>query len=140
MIEGLQETIGGVGESVITFVTEKPIQTATIGVGVLGVTALGAALIIKAKKNKVKRKVKRTRRGRSRDRKFISKQKHEIRRIRKRKPAKIYKKKGKFWSRKPLKRSKKARRGIHYTKKGQPYIILRSGKARFIKKTKRRTR
>lgn len=27
---------------------------------------------------------------------------------------------------------------IKYTKRGQPYIILKSGKARFLKKTKRR--
>ena len=41
-----------------------------------------------------------------------------------------------------IRRKKKVsrRKGIHYTKKGQPYIILKSGKARFVKKTKRRAR
>jgi len=34
-------------------------------------------------------------------------------------------------------RKVKNRKGIHYTKKGQPYKILASGKARFIKKKKR---
>jgi hypothetical protein len=31
-------------------------------------------------------------------------------------------------------------KGIHYTKKGQPYKILANGRARFIKKTKRRNK
>jgi len=41
-------------------------------------------------------------------------------------------------NRKRKKKSHSRRKGgIHYTKKGQPYIILSSGKARFVKKKRR---
>ena len=139
-IEGLKETAIGIGEDVKTFVAEKPLTTLAVGVGVVGVTALGVAVATRNKKVAKKKKKtirKRTTRGRSRDRKFISKQKHEIKRRRKR-PAKIYKKKGKYTSRIPLRKSKrttKKRVGkIYMTKNGQPYKIMASGKARFIKK------
>ncbi|GAI22734.1 unnamed protein product, partial [marine sediment metagenome] len=59
------------------------------------------------------------------DRARISKQKHEV----------AYQKR-----KKKLKRSGSKKRvgKIYYTKKGQPYKILRSGKAMFIKKSKGR--
>lgn len=132
MLEGLQNVL----EETKVFISEKPLQTAAIGVAAVG-TGVGIVLLSAKKKNKVKRK---TKRGRRRDIKFISRQKHEIRRRRKRKPAKIYKKKGKYWSRKPLRKNKKRTGKTYYTKKGQPYKILASGKARFIKKTKGRKR
>lgn len=72
----------------------------------------------------------RSRSGRSRDRKFISRQKHERAYVKKHgaRGRKRYK----------TKRSKSSsRRGIHFTKNGQPYKILPSGKARFIKRSKR---
>ena len=148
MIDGLQDTLAGIGETIKSFVGEKPVASALIGAGVVGTTALGGVALAKTRrktKRKTKRKAKKkTKRGTRRDRKFISKEKHEATRRRKR-PAKIYKKKGLYYSRKPLrkarKRTSKKRVGkTYYTKKGQPYKILASGKARFIKKTKRRTR
>jgi len=136
VLDGLSSGVGGIAQDVKTFISEKPVTSAGIGVGVLGVSTLG---VIKATKRKKKKT--RTKRGRSRDRKFISKQKHEVKRKRKR-PAKIYKKKGVYTSRRPLKRAgkktKKRVGKVYYTKRGQPYKILSSGKARFIKGKRRK--
>lgn len=104
---------------------------------VAGVTALGVGGVVLAKTIGKKRKArkKKTSRGRSRDRKFISKQKHEKAYVRRKK------KKGKKITRKRYKtRSKKTKKKvgkIYYTKKGQPYKILSSGKARFIRGKRR---
>lgn len=137
MLDGLSNVFGSIGEDVKGFVTERPLVAAGIGVGVLGTAGLVAGVI---KRKGARKKRKKTTRGRSRDRKFISKQKHEIKRKRKKKPAKIYKKKGTFLRRKPLKRagSKKRVGKTYYTKKGQPYKIMASGKARFIKGRRKR--
>lgn len=100
------------------------IGTIAIGAGVAAVGAgvLGAALIGSNRKKKAS-----TKRGRARDRKYVSKQKHE-RNYKRKTPGKRYK------SRKSKRTSRK---GIKYTKNGQPYIILASGKARFIKGKRR---
>ncbi len=135
-ISGLQETFGAIGEDIKTFVIEKPLATIGIGAGALGITALGVGLVTRKKKKKAKKKAKKkTKKGRSKDWRYASKQKHEraYRRRRKKLGKKSYQKKYKKRS-----KSKKRTGKIYYTKKGQPYIILRSGKAKFIKKTKRR--
>lgn len=131
-LSGLSETFGGIVEDVKSFVVEKPFATAAIGAGIVTAAALGTALVIK-KKAKVnsKKKKKRTKKGRRRDWRFASKQKHEV----------AYRKRRKKLGRKSYqKKYKTAKRvgKIYYTKKGQPYKILASGKARFIKKTKGR--
>lgn len=103
-----------------------------IGAGVVGIGAgLGAAALIgsatkkKTRKSSSRRKrIKHTKRGLAQDRKRRSKQKWEVA----------------YQKRKRKHHSSKRRKGIHYTKKGQPYIIMASGKARFVKKTKRRAR
>lgn len=107
---------------------ENPIISAVAGgVGGLGVgLAIGSALGSGSSSSK---KRKKSRSGRARDRRFKSKQKHEQRYKRKR-PYKVYKKKGTFSDRK----KSKSRRGIHYTKNGQPYKIMSNGRARFIKR------
>ena len=124
----------GVGE-VTEFISAHPVETA-IGAGVVTVGGALAVAAIVGKASKTKARRASTKRGRKRDARFKSKQKHERRYKRKRK-YKVYGKKG--WIN-PKKKHSKSKRGIHYTKKGQPYKILASGKARFIKKTKRRTR
>lgn len=91
------------------------------GVAAIGGGLVGAALVGTSRKKK-------TSRGRKRDRKFISKQKHE-RRYKRKTKGKRYKSK----KRKSSTRSK----GVKYTKNGQPYIILSSGKAKFIKGKRR---
>jgi len=130
VLDSLQDDITG-------FVTEHPIATAA-GVGVVSVgtgLAVGAALGSGTKK---KTRKSRTKHGRSRDSRFKSKQKHEQKYKRKRK-YKIYGKRGWIHPKKSKRRSK-SKRGIHYTKKGQPYKIMSNGRARFIKKTRRRKR
>ncbi|GAI19039.1 unnamed protein product, partial [marine sediment metagenome] len=80
-MDGLQDIFIKVGEDVQTFITEKPLITAGIGVAALGATALGVAAVVKRKKKRAAR----VKRGRSRDRKFISKEKHEQAYIRRKK-------------------------------------------------------
>lgn len=140
MLEGLQSVIGGIGEDVKQFVTEKPLQTATLAYGSLGAAALGVGIVGMVKKRKktvkrAKKKIKKkTKKGRARDIKFRSKQKHE-RRYKRKRPYKVYGKKG--WIKPKSKSKSKKRTGkIYHTKHGQPYKILASGKARFIKRRK----
>ncbi|MBA7684112.1 hypothetical protein ES703_92502 [subsurface metagenome] len=92
----------------------------------------GTAPTIVAKRRKKAKARVRTKKGRARDWRFISKQKHE----------KAYQKRRKKLGKKTYGRKYKTKKraGIHYTKKGQPYKILASGKARFIKKSKGRGR
>lgn len=121
---------------VLGFVQENALPLA-IGGAVLGVGAgvATAAALGSASKSKTRRS-----RGRSRDRKFKSKQKHEQRYKRKRK-YKVYKRKG-YVNPNGRKKSSKARRGskkVYYARKtGQPYILLASGKAKFIKGKRRK--
>lgn len=97
----------------------------TVGAAVLGVTAVGIGAGIVAA---VKRKKKN---GRKRRRK------KEARRRRKRKGKKV---KHRTSPRGKLTRHRhRGTKQIHYTKNRQPYIILASGKARFIKKSSART-
>lgn len=131
MVEGLQTTLGGIGEDVETFVTEKPLATAAIGAGIVAAGAGVALVAASGKKNKKKT----TKRGRKRDRIFKSKQKHE-RRYKRKKKYKVYGKKGYI---KPKKSNSKRRGKVYYAKKtGQPYILLSSGKAKFIKGKRRK--
>lgn len=95
------------------------------GVGVVGGAVIGsvvtASIISSKRKKSSKRKSTKSRSGRARDRKFSSREKHE-QRYKRKTPGKRYK------------THKKSRKGIHYTKKGQPYRILANGRARFVKK------
>jgi len=116
-------------EDAVGLAKANPVTTA-IGAGVVAVGAgVGAAALIGSAS---KRKTRKSR-GRSRDRRFISKQKHEKAYVKKhgRRGRKVYKSK---------KMKSSRRRGkIHYARKtGQPYIILASGKAKFIKGKRRK--
>jgi len=131
-LDTLQDGVStGIGE-IVEFVGEHPVGVA---IGAVSTVAVGAGIValgVAASKSKAKKK---TSKGRKRDRIFRSKQKHEQRYKRKRK----YKKYGhKGWIH-PKKRKGSSRRSgkVKYTKNGQPYIILRSGKARFIKRKRR---
>lgn len=137
-VSGVSQQIGSAQE----FVRKHPVTSAvTVGGGALA--GAGIVQIIRkarkktskakasSKKPRRKSKSKRkkyfghTKRGWKLDRAKRSKEKHELAYQRR-------KRKGKT--------SKKRIGKIYYTKKGQPYKIMASGKARFIKKTKRRTR
>jgi len=89
------------------------------------VGAVAVAGVVATRSSKKRKKITHTRRGLKQDRKRKSKQPWEV----------------SYRKRKRKKRKSKRRRGVHYTKKGQAYIILKSGKARFVKgKRKRRKR
>jgi len=100
---------------------------AVIGSAVVGAVAVGVASrksSTKRRKSKSSKKITHTKRGLKQDRKRRSKQKWEV----------AYQKRKRSKSRK----KSKSKRGVHYTKNGQPYKIMSNGRARFIKKTKRR--
>lgn len=135
MLEGLSSAIGSVGEDVKTFVQEKPIGAAALGAVAIGGTALGVAAVVRkkrkkkkvAKKKKVKRKVKKKRKLKFGSpawrKKYIKKKKRKI---------------SPKYARTAGKRKDTSTRRIRMTKHGQPYVILKSGKARFIKKSSAR--
>jgi hypothetical protein len=107
-----------------------------ISVGIAGVTGAvaGAVGTVAVSSISRRKKSRRKKSGRSRDRRFKSKQKHEQRYKRKKK-YKIYKQKG--YSRDVNHRHRKGK--VYYARKtGQPYIILPSGKAKFIKGKRRK--
>lgn len=124
---GITSFIGGIGETI----TEHPISTAVLGTAALGGATLGAVSLLKSSS---KKRMSKTKRGRKRDKIFKSKQKHEKRYVRKRRYKK-YGKKGWIYP----KKSGKRRGKVYYARKtGQPYIILASGKAKFIKGKRRK--
>ena len=121
-LNSLQNGIIGISTDIKEFVGTPlgaAIGGATAG-AVIGGTVVGIASRNKTSTSSTSRKRKKishTKRGWKQDRKRRSKQKWEV----------AYQKR---------KRSKKSRskKGIHYTKNGQPYKILASGKARFVKR------
>jgi hypothetical protein len=134
-INSLTEQIGDVANRSFEIASANPIGTAVgsaIGGAVVGGTVVG--LVVSSSKKRSKSRGKRKGSRRSRDRLFKSKQKHERRYKRKRK-YKVYGRKGYI----NPKHSSKRRGKVHYAKKtGQPYIILASGKAKFIKGKRRK--
>ena len=124
-LEGIQDGIVGAYSEMSGVIRENP--TAAIGGAVIGSAIIGTAIggVIAAKKKTTKttrkkhRKITHTKRGWAQDRKRRSKQKWEV----------AYQKR---------KKKSKSRKGVHYTKNGQPYILLKNGKARFIKGKRKR--
>lgn len=113
--------------NVTNLIKENPLAAAGAAVGTAAVVGGGIAAI------SASRKKRRSRSGRARDRRFKSKQKHEQRYKRKRKYRKY---KSKKWHRDTRMRGS---RKIYYARKtGQPYIILPSGRAKFIKGKRRK--
>lgn len=121
----------GIINDVVGLIKENPISSA-IGAGVIGAGAgLGTAAVIgavtkgKTTKSATKRKrITHTRRGWSQDRRLRSKQKWEL----------AYQRKKRKKNRHSKKRSKRRSGKVYKTKNGQPYILMKSGKARFIKR------
>lgn len=135
VLEGLTNAAAKIGEDVKTFIVEKPIASAVIGSGV-GAAVVGGGILLASKTSSNKKA--RTKKGRSRDKKFKSKQKHEQRYKRKRK-YKVYGKKGYINPKKKHSHSKRNGKKIYYAKKtGQPYILKANGQARFIKGKRRK--
>lgn len=120
---GVLESVTSAAQGVKDFVTDN--KAVVLGTAALaGVAVAGTAVAVGLSGRK-----KRSKRSYKQDRARVSKQPWE-QAYQKRKRAKARKKK------KGKRRG--SRRGVHYTKNGQPYIILKSGKARFVKKGRRR--
>lgn len=137
MLHGLSEFFGGIGEDIKSFVSEKPVGAAVIGSVAVGATTLGIVKAVKKRRKAKKKSKKSTKRKAGR--------KCKGRKLKFGSPAwrKKYIKKGKkrrspSYARTAGKGKDTSTKRIRMTKKGQPYIILRSGKARFIKKSSAR--
>lgn len=126
-------------EGIKSEIMEHPITSVGIasGAGVISGGIAGTLVTSRSSSNRKRRKksYKKTSRGRKRDRMFKSKQKHEQRYKRKKK-YKVYGKKGYQYPKRRKSSSKKRVGKIYKTKNGQPYKILASGKAKFIKRRK----
>jgi len=145
MINGLQEGLAGLREDISGFITEQPLKSAAVGLGGAGLitgAVLGGGAIIKAvkkKRKKTKKKVRKRARPvrKARRRKAGSYRKKRLT-VRQRYVRRIKKRKGRQSPYTAGARRDRSTRRIRHTKNGQPYIILRSGKARFIKKSSAR--
>jgi len=117
-INGIENAFeGALGNPLLTAIGGAVVGSAVAGTLVYGITSSKA----KSRKSSSKRKSKKithTSRGWAQDRKRRSRQKWEVR----------------YWKKHHGKKSRKSRKGVYHTKNGQPYIILASGKAKFIKK------
>lgn len=112
-LNNLQDGVQGITSDVGGFIKENPLATA-VGAGVVGAgVGVGVAALVGSSSKKTTRK-----------------------KSRKSNKRKTKKKKSK--QKKPYTAGKnrdRSRKRIRYTKNNQPYILLRSGKARFIKKS-----
>jgi len=120
---GLNDGIQGITDGIDAFIDNN---TAAVvgGAAAIGVASgIGIGALIGSSSNGSKRRKRtHTKRGWKQDRKRFNKsQKWEV----------AYRKRKRKAKHSKRSRSKK---GIHYTKKGQPYKILANGRARFIKK------
>lgn len=134
-LDSLTQAIGDLKNDALGFIGANPTATA-VGAGAAGVAIggtvgaiVGATVAKRKSKSRSKssrkrsrkhKRIRHTRRGWAQDRRRRSKQKWEV----------AYRRRKKHRS--------KSRKGIHYTKNGQPYKILASGKARFIKRRSKR--
>jgi len=119
---GINNLIEGVTEAISNNPTAATLGGVAVGtaLGVGGTLAVGAL----TKKRTKKRRSSKSRRKHPRHQKIH--QHYGLREVRIKKR-----------SRKHHKSHSRRKGGVHYTKNGQPYIILSSGKAKFIKKKRR---
>lgn len=102
------------GTSIADYAKSKPMAASGIAIGATGAAVLATTAIVKRKKRKSKSYSK-ARKSKSR-----SKKRSKSRKAR--------------YARTAGKRKDRSHKRIRMTKSGQPYIILKSGKARFISK------
>lgn len=118
-IQTLQTGLNKLQNGLSTLIANNPIASVGVaaGSGLIAGGVLGST-ITKKKKKKSKSKTKRSK-------KRTSKLKYRNKR----------KKSGRKTPRTAGKRKDRSSKRIRYTKKGQPYVLMKSGKARFIKKS-----
>jgi len=122
VISKSKSTIGLVSE----FVRTNPVVSG--GAVALGGTALATGLVVAAK-SRAKKKT-----SKSKTKKTTKKKRKKVKQTKRRK----YTKGGRRIRRTPHtagKRKDRSTKRIRYTKNGQPYVLTRSGKAKFIKKS-----
>jgi len=110
-LDSSKNSIIGGGKDVFASITTNPIQSAVIGSGVVLGGAVLATSLIKKRKKKAKNRNRRKRTNRHRS------------------------KRKRYTPHTAGKGKDRSHKRIRYTKKGQPYVIMASGKARFIKKS-----
>lgn len=106
--------------AVIELIKEHPIAT-TVAAGTVGAAVIGGTAFAVARSRSSKSK------------KSSKKKTKKTTKKRKRKTKK--KRRGRYTPHTAGKGKDRSTRRIRYTKKGQPYVIMKSGKARFIKKS-----
>jgi hypothetical protein len=129
---GLTAVLGKV-EGLISDNTATALGAVAVG-SVIGGAVIGSVISSKnktsasskKKSRKSRGKIIHTKRGWKQDRKRRSKQKWEVAYQKRKRRKKYHSHIGRH-----------SKKGIHYTKNGQPYKIMANGRARFIKKTKR---
>lgn len=125
-LESLTRQIGILTGKIKGFISEKPLQAATaLGAGIIIPTSLGIVALRRKKRGKRRRKKEKRRRRKSQGRRKVSRGRH-LHKVSRRGKARRHTHRG--------------TKQIHFTKNGQPYILLSSGKARFIKRTSVRRR
>lgn len=112
--------MGVIGSS-IDFIKEHPIGSAIIGGGTAVAIGATAVAVSRARSSKSKTTRKKTTKKTTK-RKSKRKKTNKSKRVRR-------------TPRTAGKGKDRSTRRIRYTKKGQPYVIMKSGKARFIKKS-----
>lgn len=109
-------------------IVAKPGTAAAIAGGTVLAIGAGTALAVAgSRKKKSTRKKTRSRRKRKKTKKKLTARQKYVRKIKKRK--------GRQSPYTAGARKDRSRRRIRYTKNGQPYVLMASGKARFIKKS-----
>lgn len=125
VLDSLQEGISNLVTNATNVLTEN--KEAVIG-ATIGAATIGAGVgIVAAVKKRKKAKKKTTKRK--------SKSKSKYKRRSKRGKHRTGRRKGRRTPRTAGKGRDRSTKRIRYTKKGQPYVILKSGKARFVKKS-----
>jgi len=118
-------------KNVRQFIEDNPYESAAIGAVAAGGVALGGVVIGSAISKKTKKKTRKS----SSKKKSTKRTKKKKLTARQRYVRKIKKRPGRQSPYTAGARKDRSRKRIRYTKNGQPYVLMASGKARFIKKT-----
>lgn len=120
-IDGLLEKGSGVLQSPLAAGVGGALVGAAVGGTTVGLLMASAPKATSSSAKRKRKRITHTKRGWKQDRARRSKQKWEV-----------------AYQRRKKHSSSRRRTGVRYTKNGQPYIILKSGKARFIKGRRKR--
>ena len=145
-MDGLLNELSGLSSNISEFSGQHPLKTLAIGGAIVG-GVVGSALVVKKIKKRITSHKKKIRKHTTKCRPCrVSKRKRKGRKLKF--GSKAYRKKylsgrkkkkiSPKYARTAGKRRDTSTRRIRMTSKGQPYIILSNGRARFIKKSSAR--